>query len=41
MSNISGSLVPITDLEEFLKTPLYKPYIPLSWVNIEDCGDKS
>jgi hypothetical protein len=36
--------VPITDMETFLNTPLYKPYIPLQWIGVDEftkdaCGN--
>lgn len=29
-------VVPITDIEEFKKQPLYRPYIPLQWRDLND-----
>lgn len=32
----AGSLVPITNWEEFAKQPVYKPYVPLQWIDVKE-----
>lgn len=36
---MTGSLVPITNWEEFATQPPYTPYVPLQWIDAKDWGN--
>ena len=36
---MTGSVVPITNWEEFVKQPPYTPYVPLQWIDAKDWGN--
>ena len=39
MDEASGSLVSILDWEEFISRPVFKPYIPLIMISLENIDD--